>query len=117
MFGMEYDQRMIIKFLWNERADARDIAPRLQAQSAEHAFQLPKVQIWIAEIWFSRQDLHDETHTRKSPLDDFGAKFLIIWDKYLFESAHSIAIRLLVAHPTVLRYFHEFIGFNSLHLH
>jgi hypothetical protein len=29
-FGMEYDERMIIKFLWNEGADARDIADRLQ---------------------------------------------------------------------------------------
>jgi hypothetical protein len=29
-FGIEYDQRVIIKFLWNERADARQIAARLQ---------------------------------------------------------------------------------------
>jgi hypothetical protein len=28
-FGMEYDQRVIIKFLWNERAEARQIADRL----------------------------------------------------------------------------------------
>jgi hypothetical protein len=27
---MEYDQRVIVKFLWNEEADARDIANRLQ---------------------------------------------------------------------------------------
>jgi hypothetical protein len=29
MFGMDHDQRVIIKFLWNERADARQIAVRL----------------------------------------------------------------------------------------
>jgi hypothetical protein len=29
-FGMEYDQTVIIKFLWNEGADARQIADRLQ---------------------------------------------------------------------------------------
>jgi hypothetical protein len=28
-FGMEYDQRVTIKFLWNEGADARQIADRL----------------------------------------------------------------------------------------
>jgi hypothetical protein len=31
-FRMEYDQRVIIKILLNERADARDITDRLQAQ-------------------------------------------------------------------------------------
>jgi hypothetical protein len=29
-FGMEYDQRVIIKCLWNERADARQIVDGLQ---------------------------------------------------------------------------------------
>jgi hypothetical protein len=39
-FGMEYDQRVIIKILWNEEANARQIADRLQAQLVEHAYQL-----------------------------------------------------------------------------
>jgi hypothetical protein len=39
-FWIEYDQRVIIKFLWNERADTRQIAARLQAQFVEHAYQL-----------------------------------------------------------------------------
>jgi hypothetical protein len=37
---MEYDQRVIIKFLSNEGTDARDIAARLQAQFAEYGYQL-----------------------------------------------------------------------------
>jgi hypothetical protein len=37
---MEYDQRVIIKFVWNEGSDASQIAARLQAQFAEHAYQL-----------------------------------------------------------------------------
>jgi hypothetical protein len=36
---MEHDQRVIIKFLWNEAADASQIAARLQAQFAEHIYQ------------------------------------------------------------------------------
>jgi hypothetical protein len=39
-FGMEYDQRVIIKFLWNKRADARQITARLLTQFAEHVYQL-----------------------------------------------------------------------------
>jgi hypothetical protein len=41
---MDCDQRMIIKFLLNKRANARDIADRVQAQSAEHAYKLQTVQ-------------------------------------------------------------------------
>jgi hypothetical protein len=30
-FGLAHDQRVIITFLWNEKADGRDIAAELQA--------------------------------------------------------------------------------------
>jgi hypothetical protein len=37
---MEYDQRVIIKFLKNEKADTRDIADGLQVQFGEYVYQL-----------------------------------------------------------------------------
>jgi hypothetical protein len=37
---MEYNQRVIIRFLHNERADAHDIIQRLQAQFAQGAYAL-----------------------------------------------------------------------------
>jgi hypothetical protein len=37
--GMKYDQRVIIKFLWNDGVYACQIAARLQAQFAEHPYQ------------------------------------------------------------------------------
>jgi hypothetical protein len=114
---MEYDQRLIIKFLGNERADARDIATRLQAQFTEHADQLQTAQFWITEIWLDRQDLHDEICTGRHPLDDLDAKILAILDKFPFKSAHSIAERLPVAYSTVLWYLLDSIGFKSFHLH
>jgi hypothetical protein len=96
-FGMEYDQRVIIKFLWNEGADARQIADRLQAQFAEHSYQLRTVRFWITEIWRGSQDRHDEIGNRRSPRDDLDSKILAILEKSPFESSHSIAERLLVA--------------------
>jgi hypothetical protein len=42
-FRMDHDQRVIIKFLFNEKADARDIADRLQAQFDEHAHTIRTV--------------------------------------------------------------------------
>jgi hypothetical protein len=78
---MEYDQRMIVKFLLNEGADARDIADRLQAQFGEHGYKLWTVQFWIAEVQLDCQDLHDEIRTGIPPLNDLDAKTLVILDK------------------------------------
>jgi hypothetical protein len=117
MFGMEYDQRAIIKCLWNEKADACDIAARLQAQFAEHIYQLQMIQFGITEILLGRQDAHDEIHTGRSPLDDLDTKILAILDKFPFESTHSTAERLLIAHSIMLRHLHDFIGFKLFHLH
>jgi hypothetical protein len=116
-FGMEYDQRVIIKFLLNEGADVRDIADRLQEQFGEYIYKVQTVQFWIAEVRLGRQYLYDEIRIGKSPLDDFDAKILAILDKSHFESARSIAETLRVAHPIMLLYLHNSIGFKSFHLH
>jgi hypothetical protein len=75
---MDHDQRVIIKFLWNERADAHQITARLQAQFVEHAYQLETVQFWIAEMRRGRQDLHDDSRSGTPPLADLDGKILAI---------------------------------------
>jgi hypothetical protein len=42
-FETDHDQRVIIKFLWNEGASAREIAARLQKQFSEYDYQLRTV--------------------------------------------------------------------------
>jgi hypothetical protein len=75
---MDVDQRAIIKFLENEGADARQIAAELQAQFGEYDDQTRTVQFWMTEIRPGRQYLHDETRSRRPPLDDLDGKILAI---------------------------------------
>jgi hypothetical protein len=114
---MDHDQRVIIKFLWNEGTDSCQIAAKLQIQFVEHVYQLQTVKFWITEIRRGRQDLHDEIRNGRPPLGDFDGKILAILDKSLFESTHPMAERLLVAYSIVLQYLHEYLGSKSVHLH
>jgi transposase len=113
---MEYDQRLIIRFLANEGADARQIADRLQTQFAEDCYQLRTVQFWLAEIRRGRQDLHDEIRSGRPPLNGLDNKILAILEKSPFESSYSIGKRLRVVQSTVIRHLHESAGFKSFHL-
>jgi hypothetical protein len=97
--------------------DRTQTAHRFQTHFDEHAYKLRTIQFWITEIWFSRQDLHDEIRTGWPPLDDFDAKILAILNKSLFESTRSIAKTFLVAHSIVLLLLHNSIDFRSLHLY
>jgi hypothetical protein len=47
---MEYDQIVIIRFLWIDGIDAHEITHILQAQFDEHTYELRTVRFWIAEI-------------------------------------------------------------------
>jgi hypothetical protein len=113
---MEYDQRVIIRFLWNEGISADKITTRLQAQFGEASYKIRTVRFWIAEVQRGRADLYDEIRSGRPPLDDIDAKILGILDKSPFESARSIADSLGVTHVTVLNHLHLSIGFKSYHL-
>jgi hypothetical protein len=99
------------------QTDCRQIAGRFQTQFGKNASQFRTVQFWITEIRLGRQDLHDAIRTGRPPLDDLDTKILTILDKCLFESAHSIAERLLIAHSTMLWHLHDSVDFKSFHLH
>jgi hypothetical protein len=114
---MEYDQKVIIKFILNERVDPGDIADRLQAKFGGHASQLRTVQFWITQGWLSHQDLHGDIRTGRPPLNDLDAKILAVFDKSFSESARSIAETLRVANSRVLLHLHNSICFRSFHLH
>jgi hypothetical protein len=114
---MEYNQRMIIRFLHNEGADIRNIIQILQTLLTQDAYALRTVQFWIGEVCCGRKYLHDENYVRRPPLDDLDMNILAILDKSPFESARSIVETLGVGLIKVLRRLHDSIGFKSFHLH
>jgi hypothetical protein len=116
-FRIEHDQRVIIRFLWNERINTHEITRRLQAQFGEHGYAIRTVRFWIAEVPIGRQDLHDEIHTGGPPLDDLDVTILAILNKSPFDSTRSIVETLGVSHSTMLLHLHDSIGFRSFHLH
>jgi hypothetical protein len=113
---MEYEQRVIIKILFNEGADARQIAERLRAQFHEDACALPTVQFWITELRRGPEDLHDELRTGRLSGENLPTKIQELLDENPFESAPSTVEILQVAHSTVLKHLHEDLRFQSFHL-
>jgi hypothetical protein len=97
---MGHDQRVIIRFISNEGIAADEITTRLQTQFSKHAYKLRTVRFWIGEVWFGRQDFHDEIRTGRPPLDDVDLKILAILNKSPSESARSIDERMSVSYAT-----------------
>jgi predicted NUDIX family phosphoesterase len=64
---MEYDQRVIIKFTFNEQCNANQIVEGLAAHFREDAYSLRSVQFWIGEIKRGREDLHDAQRSGRRP--------------------------------------------------
>jgi hypothetical protein len=112
----EYEQRVIITFLFNEEADAHQIAEKLKAQFHEDAYALRTVQFWITELPRGREDLHDEPRTGRLSTENLPTKIQELFDENPFESEQSMAEIIQVSHSTVLSHFHEDFPFQSFHL-
>jgi transposase len=113
---MDYDQRVIIRFLMNEGVLANEIFMRLRVQFGEDSYALGTVQFWMQEIKRGRQDLRDEHRTGRPSLGNLDTQILSILEKEPFESARSIAHTLGVDHTTVLDHLQEKLGFKPYNL-
>jgi hypothetical protein len=110
---MEYEQRLIIRFLTNEDVDAHEIHTILNAQFGEQTYGLGGIQFWVREMQSDREDLHDEHRSGRPALDYIDTKIISILEKVPFESARSIAQVQNVDHATVSHRLHEKLGFKS----
>jgi hypothetical protein len=110
---LEYEQKVITKFLTNESVDAHEIHARLNGQFPEQTYALGTIQLWVLELQRGPEDLHDEHQSGRPAFDYISTKIISILEKGLFESACSIIQILNVNHATILLRLHEKLGFKS----
>jgi hypothetical protein len=84
---MESEQRVIVKFRFNDRLDARQITEELRLQFYEDAYSFHMVQFWIGEVPRDREDLHDRPRPGRRSDEHITATNQQLLDEHPFESA------------------------------
>jgi hypothetical protein len=113
---MEYDQRVIIRFLFNEKVSADEIQRRLTAQFGEDSYSIRSVRRWCQYLRQGRKDLHDEQRPGRPPLDNIDAKILALLTAYPFHSAYSLADSIGISQQCVLNHLHDSLGLQNFQL-
>jgi hypothetical protein len=111
---MEYEQRVIIKFLTNESVDAHEIHTRLSAQFGEQTYALRAIQFWAREMQRGREDLQNDHRSKRRAFNCIDTKIISILEKAPFESARSIAQVLNMEHATMLHRLQKKAGIQIL---
>jgi hypothetical protein len=81
---MDFEQRVIIRFLFKESIDANDIHTRLLAQFGDEAYSLRSVQRWCKYVRQGRELMHDEPRSGRPPVDFLDIQILSNLEKTLF---------------------------------
>jgi hypothetical protein len=81
---MEYDQRVIIQLLCEERVSPEDIQARLEAQLGDVAYRERSVWRWCQYVRQGGEDLHDEVGSGRPPIDFLNIRILAVLDEQPF---------------------------------
>jgi hypothetical protein len=113
---MDFEQRMIIRFLFKEGVDANDIHTRLLAQFEDEAYSLRSVQRWCQYVRQGREFMHDEPRSGWPSVEFLDIQILSNLEKYPLHSAYSLAEILNVSHATIFKHLHDALGMKHCHL-
>jgi hypothetical protein len=78
---MQYEQRVIIRFLADRNWDTNKIAAALKEDFVQDSDVLRTVQGWLVEIRRGRQNLHDLHRSGRPPVDHMDAQILVALEK------------------------------------
>jgi hypothetical protein len=115
---MEYEQWVIIRFLFQEDSNANGdhIHRRPQAQFTDDAHSIPSVRRWYQFIRQGREDLHDDPRSGRLHIDFIGIKILSALEKEPFHSAHLLAEVVDTPSSTVIRHLRNLLRMKNVHL-
>jgi hypothetical protein len=103
----EYNQRVIIKFLHDDRLNTDQITDELRPQCREDLLSLRGVQFWIAEVRRSREDFDDDHRPGRPFAEDLTPKIRELSDENPFESTRAIGETFRILHSNALRSLHQ----------
>jgi hypothetical protein len=113
---MEYEQRLILKFVFNDGLDMHQITEKLSAQFNEDAYSLRTVESWVGELRRGRSDFHNAPRSG-GPLDEhLATRILELLRENPFESIRSRAETLQVSQSAVLQHPHKDLHYKSFYL-
>jgi hypothetical protein len=113
---MDFEQRVIIRFLFKEGVDANDIHPRLLAQLGNKVYSLGSLQRWCQYVRQARELMHDERRSRWPPVHCIDIQILSNLEKHRFHSAYSLAEIHPVSRAMILKHLHDACGMKHFHL-
>jgi hypothetical protein len=112
---MELEQRIIIRFLYREHAEPRDVPARLLARFGDTVYSLRSVQRWCQYNRQGRELLDNEPRSGRLPIDFFDIQILSSLEKQTFHSGYSLTQILDVLHTTILNHLRGSLGIKLFH--
>jgi hypothetical protein len=113
---IEYEQRVVIRFLLQEDANMDNIHRRLQAQFTDNGYSIGSVRRWCQFIRQGREDIHDDPRSGHPPTDLVDTKILSTLKRRPFHSAYSLVEILSVSYSTILCHLLDSLGMENFHL-
>jgi hypothetical protein len=111
---MGLEQRIIIRFLYREHDELRDIHARPSAQFGDATESLRSVQRWCQYIRQGCELLDDEPRSGIPLIDFLDIQIPLSLEKQPFHSAYSVAEILDVSHTMILNHLRNALGMELL---
>jgi hypothetical protein len=112
-FSMDYEQRVIMRFLYKEGVFPAEIHTRVKAQFGEDGYSLHIIQCWCQLVRQGMEDLHDGERLGRPTLDLIDSKIISLLEREPLHSAYSLAAAISVSHSTILRYLQDSLAMKN----
>jgi hypothetical protein len=114
---IEYDERVIIRFLCKEGVSPEDIHARPELQFRDATYSERSVRQQCQYVRQGREDLHDEARYGRPPIEFRHIRILALLDEQPLHSAYSIAEALCVSRSIILSHLQSSLGMKIFHSH